>query len=402
MVKRSDSMDEELQQAVYIQDAEKVRSVLATGVAVNMKDIRGATALHRAAHYGNVEVVSVLVERGADILARNSHGDTAIHIAAYHNNQAVVALLIEGGVGINVEGKNGQPALHVAAHCSHHDLMELLLEQGATIDMKGHDGGTALHLAAYHGDAVMVSLLLERGAEVNAKNNDGDTALHLAARQSNTVVANLLLGNGAKLEENKEHQNAIEAAAAAGRIQMIHLLHSHFRSEIPAGIGHALRHCEAHLESGNLVEVNYPMMLLTMAESESDAQELTHGLVRRLLAARATAALETFIKELLDVANESLRIREQDNIPNFDIDVALDDLRLLADLISKAPGAAELLLADLFAIETHCDVHTASFSQNPLLVFDHQPKRQEVDQSEGAVGARCVKPYKDNHTIWHI
>src|SRR5438874_2061094 len=93
------------------------------------KDIRGRTALHRAALNGQVKVVKLLVgEYGADVNAKDSEGWTPLYRAASSGHVEVMELLVsEFGADANVRTNSGSTPLHRAALSGHVKVVKLLV-----------------------------------------------------------------------------------------------------------------------------------------------------------------------------------------------------------------------------------------------------------------------------------
>ncbi len=66
--------------------------LLAQGANPNARDLRGFTALHRAAEMGKLDLVKKLLEHGADA-SLYAEGHTARSLAEARKEAAIVALL---------------------------------------------------------------------------------------------------------------------------------------------------------------------------------------------------------------------------------------------------------------------------------------------------------------------
>jgi ankyrin repeat protein len=68
--------------------------LIEAGADVHSKDnVRGYSALHRAAEYGYLDVVERLLKRGADSSVRNFEGHTALELAKKEGHKAIIKLL---------------------------------------------------------------------------------------------------------------------------------------------------------------------------------------------------------------------------------------------------------------------------------------------------------------------
>lgn len=99
-----------------INNADKVRELVAKGVDVNHQDEEGRSALHWATDRGHIELAKVLV--------------TELH------------------ANINLQDNEQQTPLHYACNCEHLELIKLLLTHGADPNIKDESGDSPLDLAA--------------------------------------------------------------------------------------------------------------------------------------------------------------------------------------------------------------------------------------------------------------
>ena len=84
------------------------------------------------------------------------------------------------------------------------DVIEILLQAEAKINATTDRGATPLLLASRHGHPNVVQKLLSSGAAMDKPDNNGWTPLHWAARAGNDVTVNILLDAGAKHLRNME------------------------------------------------------------------------------------------------------------------------------------------------------------------------------------------------------
>jgi len=92
----SQSLNDQMWEAVRKGDAAAVTALLDKGADVNAKFRYGATALFKAAERGNVEVVKVLLARGADVKVRDTfYGATALTWALQNQHFETVRAIVE-------------------------------------------------------------------------------------------------------------------------------------------------------------------------------------------------------------------------------------------------------------------------------------------------------------------
>lgn len=133
-------------------------------------------------------------------------------------------LLVRGLRDPNGRDQSGYTALMAAAHNGHTQIITLLLDQGADPHARGLSG-TALVFAAAMGRTEAVRLLLERDA-VDREDVFLTVALCVAAEGDHLETMRLLLDAGADVNASGSGagQNALHAAAGAGRLAAVRLL----------------------------------------------------------------------------------------------------------------------------------------------------------------------------------
>jgi hypothetical protein len=148
-------------------DVGKVRSLVAAGGDINVRDKNGDSSLEHAADKGCLDIVKFLVEKGAEVNNYNVDNWTPLMSACNRGYFEVVKFLMENGANINFAtrfGKLGERTpLMQAAFCGHEEIVKLLVEKGADAGHINKKGETALSLASARGNKNIVSFL-EGGA----------------------------------------------------------------------------------------------------------------------------------------------------------------------------------------------------------------------------------------------
>ena len=186
-------MNDKLINAVYANDINKVRELVAAGADINKEDEYGETSLKTAVYLGKIDMIRILVkELGADINKENRNGQIPLITAVSSGKLDMVRFLVkELGADINKENRNGQTPLNVAVSYGKIDMVRFLVrflvkELGADINQEDKNGQTPLNVAIMNNKIDVVTFLLkELGADINKIDVDGNTLLMLKVKNFN-------------------------------------------------------------------------------------------------------------------------------------------------------------------------------------------------------------------------
>eukprot|EP00752_Nemacystus_decipiens_P012349 g10947.t1 len=138
------------------------RLLLKHGAGVEVVDMKGYTALHRAGEFGEEAVVEALLEAGADINAQSGgilytfvteiDKLTPLHVASLNCNLGAMSAMLRRGADVCAVRSDGQTPLHVLCQASHYARQtavraaDLLLRYGADETLTDNDGRTSAQL----------------------------------------------------------------------------------------------------------------------------------------------------------------------------------------------------------------------------------------------------------------
>lgn len=157
-----------LPQAAMRNDADTVRTLIASGADVNAAQGDGMTALHWAAERGNLDLAAALLAAGANPAAVTRLGGyMPLHLAARGGHAAVVSALIAAKAPVGTLTATGAAPLHFAAGAGNAAAVTALVDAGAAIDAREAQWGqTPLMFAAAAGRTEAVTVLAAHGADL--------------------------------------------------------------------------------------------------------------------------------------------------------------------------------------------------------------------------------------------
>ena len=127
---------EALGDAAYAGDLARLRTVLATGIDLEVRDQSGYTALHDAAEQGETACLEALLAAGASVDSVNPGDGTALSLAVRRNSAACARALIAAGADVNHADRDGKTPFYLALHNGGHRVLKILLRAGADVDYR--------------------------------------------------------------------------------------------------------------------------------------------------------------------------------------------------------------------------------------------------------------------------
>lgn len=161
-------------------DTGRLKSLIAAGQNINLRDGEGYTPIMWAALNGQVNAVSTLVTLGANLNHQDREGYTALMWATQNKHVTIVRQLLNAGASVNLRDNHGYTALHWAAQDGQLHMAQMLLQRGADPNARDVEGYTPLMWAAQQGHGPLVYELLAHGANRGFRDRRGYTAYDLA------------------------------------------------------------------------------------------------------------------------------------------------------------------------------------------------------------------------------
>ena len=196
-----------------------VSAFLEAGMAVDVTDATGGTALMLAAESGQGYIVEELLSHKAQPNQARTSGDTPLILAARNGNAQALLALLKAGADPSAANQEGLSALAEAAMAGHAsavkilapasrssldyalqlaavkgrtDVLDVLLQQGANVLARSFEKRTSLMYAAINGQDDAVQLLMQRGSNLLAIDNELQTAAMLAESSGHPTTAAIL------------------------------------------------------------------------------------------------------------------------------------------------------------------------------------------------------------------
>src|SRR5262245_3318881 len=158
---------DDLSEAAFENDLASVRTLLAQGADLEVRDRAGDTPLHLAAIKASPAIITALIAAGADPNARSNDANTPLFNASEHGNLPAAQALLGGGADVNARNKDGHTPIFYAIDQGHRPVVEALLAAGADLTVRDKDGDTPLDLALYLKREAIAGLLRAKGGRCN-------------------------------------------------------------------------------------------------------------------------------------------------------------------------------------------------------------------------------------------
>lgn len=184
-------------------DAQAIRKMVASGIAVDPRNAAGETPLLVATHKNAVNAARALIEAGADVNAKDRIHDSPYLYAGASGYLEILKLTLAHGADLKSTNRYGGTALIPAAERGHVETVRTLIAAGVNVDHVNRLGWTALIEAIILGNGgarhqEIVQALIEAGANVNLADGEGVPPLRLARGRGYSKIADLLARAGAE------------------------------------------------------------------------------------------------------------------------------------------------------------------------------------------------------------
>jgi ankyrin repeat protein len=196
----------------------------------------GVTALMVASEKGYEDNVRILLrQEGIQVDMKDVKGQTALLKAVGSKSKPIVELLINHHANMDFQDSHGTTALIYSVQNEVHEIMELLLQRGANTDVEDLKGLTAFDYAIDKGNIQLCRHVLERVTPQERPDFVGRTRMATACRNGHIDIVRLFLENGVKTEIPESQvqfkfpffESALGAAIAGDQRAVLELLLDH-------------------------------------------------------------------------------------------------------------------------------------------------------------------------------
>jgi ankyrin repeat protein len=210
-----------LQWAVFADDLDEAKRLIAAGADVNAENNYGINAMLLAADIASTELIRLLLKHGADANTANADGETPLHLVARAGNVEAARLLLKAGAKVDARESFGeQTPLMWAVTRRHPQMVAFLLEKGADVNARSairdyqrvataesraksldRGGFTPLMYAARENCRECVDILLKHGADVDLPDPSGVAPMVIAMLNGNWDIAKRIVEAGADVNQ---------------------------------------------------------------------------------------------------------------------------------------------------------------------------------------------------------
>jgi ankyrin repeat protein len=133
--------------AARLGDAAVIDEFVNAGFPIDIKNMKGYTALMISSYNGRPETVNKLLTLGANACAEDKRGNTAVMAAIFRGEFSIAKRLIEADCNENHQNNAGQTPLMYASLFGREELKILLIDRGADKNKADKSGNTAASIS---------------------------------------------------------------------------------------------------------------------------------------------------------------------------------------------------------------------------------------------------------------
>lgn len=176
--------------------------------------INGSTLLHTASYHGHIQGIRDILSLRVDINVRDYKGATALHRS---RNTTILEEILDSGALVDAEDSEGNTPLHVKCYgetgkSGEISSIELLLHKNANICKRNNRGLLPIHCCAMQGRTDVMRMLIHNDQDglmikaINAEEDQNPPSLpHLAIANDFSDCAKWLIENGFYFKEKEQN-----------------------------------------------------------------------------------------------------------------------------------------------------------------------------------------------------
>ncbi|MCW1918033.1 sigma-70 family RNA polymerase sigma factor [Rhodobacter sp. KR11] len=191
--------------APLLDDEERARRLVATPAMIDLRDVSGRTALHRAAQKGKSQVCRILLEGGANAGIRDAGGLDAAALARLSGHPQLAKVIAEHLAQVEAQ----KPRSEMVPPLTSAEIARVLTVPTKTVetliatgrrDALDARGNTLLHIVAKRGALLACEKLFAAGIATDTANKDGKTAADVAEAAGQVAIAEMLRGKALRFD----------------------------------------------------------------------------------------------------------------------------------------------------------------------------------------------------------
>jgi ankyrin repeat protein len=182
--------------AVFAGRGDIARILVESGARVeDSSNEMNQTPLHWAAWNEDGPLLDFLLKHGANINAKNIRGETALHYAAKYG-QSTLPQLLANGADPNIQADNGETPLYWAVNNEQKQAVELLVNAGARIDFQVLSQAEEAFHSVFHLLFATCSAREESAAAIQMVFEESKRRGYWLCQECPSMISNMLEGIG--------------------------------------------------------------------------------------------------------------------------------------------------------------------------------------------------------------
>jgi ankyrin repeat protein len=182
--------------AVFAGHGDIARILVESGARVeDSSNDMNQTPLHRAAWNEDGPLLDFLLKHGANINTKNIKGETALHYAAKYG-QSTLPQLLANGADPNIQADDGETPLYWAVNNEQKQAVELLVNSGARIDFQVLSQAEEVFHSVFHLLFAACSARANSAAVIQMVFEESKRRGYWLCQECPSMISNMLEGTG--------------------------------------------------------------------------------------------------------------------------------------------------------------------------------------------------------------